>query len=83
MDDAVLDWTPDRRMNALQYREIIDALGLSQADAGRFLGVSVRTSARYATGTTEIPEGYALLLRVCLRAGISPVVPNWRRRRAR
>ena len=49
-------------MTANQYRNALDKLGLTQAGAAEFLGVSIRTSHGYANGE-PIPEGYAKLLR--------------------
>lgn len=58
-------------MTANQYHAALDALGLTQASAAKFLGVSVRTSHGYANGN-HIPEGYAKLLRLMTRLGLKP-----------
>jgi hypothetical protein len=71
------DWQADRRMTAKQYRTVIGALGLNVAQAGRYLGISERTSHRYIRGEAEIPEAHALLLRALYHAGIKPLVPEW------
>jgi hypothetical protein len=57
-------------MTPAQYRQALHLIGLSQQRAGLFLGVSKRTGQRYATGETEIPEGFARLLRLMVRLGL-------------
>jgi transcriptional regulator with XRE-family HTH domain len=52
--------TPD------QYRTAIERLGLTQAQAAEYLGVSVRTSHGYANGA-PIPVAVEKLLRVAIR----------------
>jgi DNA-binding transcriptional regulator YiaG len=56
-------------MTAKQYQAAIDKLGLSQAAAARWLGLSLRTSQHYAAGTRPVPEPTAKLLRLMLRLG--------------
>lgn len=58
-------------MTANQYRSVLDKLGLTQAGAAEFLGVSTRTSHGYANGE-PIPEGYAKLLRLMVRLNLKP-----------
>lgn len=58
-------------MTDKQYRNAIDKLGLTQAGAAEFLGVSIRTSHGYANGE-PIPEGYAKLLRLMVRLNLKP-----------
>lgn len=58
-------------MTANQYRSVLDKLGLTQAGAAEFLGVSIRTSHGYANGE-PIPEGYAKLLRLMVRLNLKP-----------
>ena len=48
-------------MTANQYRSVLDKLGLTQAGAAEFLGVSIRTS-----------HGYAKLLRLMVRLNLKP-----------
>ncbi len=48
-------------MTPAQYRAAIAALGLTQAGAAEFLGVSLRTSHGYANGQ-PIPKAIGLLL---------------------
>lgn len=58
-------------LTANQYRAALDKLGLTQAGAAEFLGVSIRTSHGYANGE-PIPEGYAKLLRLMVRLNLKP-----------
>jgi DNA-binding XRE family transcriptional regulator len=58
-------------MTANQYNSALAALGLTQASAAKFLGVSIRTSHGYANGN-PIPEGYAKLLRLMVKLGLKP-----------
>jgi hypothetical protein len=58
-------------VTARQYREALDALGLSQGAAADWLGISIRSSHGYANGT-EIPEPIAKLLRLMLRLKLNP-----------
>lgn len=53
-------------MTTNQFNAAIAALGLDQAGAAAFLGVSLRTSHGYANGAS-IPEATAKLLRLVLR----------------
>jgi hypothetical protein len=58
-------------LTAAQYRTALDRLGLTQADAARFLGVGGRTSRRWAS-EGGIPPAIALLLRLMIRLGLRP-----------
>ena len=58
-------------MTANQYRSVLDKLGLTQAGAAEFLGVSIRTSHGYANGE-PIPDRYAKLLRLMVRLNLKP-----------
>ena len=58
-------------MTPNQYRAAIDSLGLTQAGAAEFLGISLRSSWGYANGE-PIPEGYAKLLRLMVRLHLAP-----------
>ena len=71
-----------REMTPREYMHTIELLGLSQLAAGRFLGVSGRTSRRYATGDAMVPAAHALLLRAMLHHRDRPVVPAWHRRQS-
>jgi len=44
------NWQLSRRMTATQYRAALARLKLNMSAAGRLMGVSSRTSARYANG---------------------------------
>jgi hypothetical protein len=59
-------------VTALQYRDAIERLGLTQVDAARFLRVDPRTSRRYALGEGSIPTPLAMLLRLMLKLKLSP-----------
>ena len=58
-------------MTAKQYRAALDALGLTQAGAALFLGISIRSAHGYANGD-PIPEGYAKLLRLMVKLELKP-----------
>jgi predicted DNA-binding protein (UPF0251 family) len=73
------DWQSKRSMAPKEYERVMEQLGLNQAQAGRWLGVSERTSRRYVAGEAEIPAAQVLLLRAALSYRIDPVVPPWRR----
>jgi hypothetical protein len=62
----------NHRMTRAEYRRAIDALGLSQVDAGDFLEVTERTSRRYAAGG-PIPGPVRILLRYMVRRKLKPV----------
>ena len=55
-----------------QYADAIDRLGLSQRAAGRFLGVEERTSRRWISGESAVPESVAKLLRLMIARKINP-----------
>jgi transcriptional regulator with XRE-family HTH domain len=67
----------ERTLTPLQYRRVLAELGLTYSAAARFLGVSYRTSTRYAHGMAEVPPAHALLLRAMIEFGQTPVVPYW------
>jgi hypothetical protein len=77
----MVNWTKQRDMSPKEYRETIKALGMSQSAAGRFLGLSARTSRRYARGQAEIPAAHVLLLRACkaYQGRFVLYVPKWQR----
>ena len=72
-------WMTQRTMTPAQYAWAIRQLGLNKAQAGRFLGVSARTSHRYFDGHTVIPEAHAMLLRAVIHHNEQPIVPPWER----
>lgn len=59
-------------MTPKQYIDAIDRLGLSQRAAGAFLGVDERTSRRWVSGDSAIPESVAKLLRLMIRLKLKP-----------
>ena len=73
-----ITWQHRRTMSAAEYAEIIKALNLNIASAGRYLGRSSRTSMRYIRGETPVPPAEVLLLWACIAKGIKPVVPAWK-----
>lgn len=66
------DHQHDAEMTPKQYADAIDRLGLSQAAAGKFLGVEPRQSRRWIAGENAIPESVAKLLRLMIRLKLSP-----------
>jgi hypothetical protein len=59
------------RMTALEYRDCIEALGLSQIAAAQFLGISPRQSRRLASGE-RVPEIWVeIVLRLMVKYNIS------------
>ena len=58
-------------MTPNQYRNALDALGLTQESAAQFLDVSLRTSHGYANGS-PIPESVVKLLRLMIKLGLKP-----------
>lgn len=59
-------------MTADQYRSAIEAIGLSQRSAAKFLGVTERTSRRWALGEMPPPIYVAKLLRLMIRLNLKP-----------
>lgn len=59
-------------MTPKQYVDAIGRLGLSQRAAGAFLGVDERTSRRWVSGESPIPEMAAKLLRLMIRLKLKP-----------
>jgi hypothetical protein len=72
---AGLTWQHRRTMDAAEYNEALEQLGLNIASAGRYLGRTYRTSARYARDQATIPPAEALLLRALIAKRIVPIVP--------
>jgi len=72
-----MSWQDEREMSRKQYREAIAQLGLSQAAAGRYLGISERTAHRYVSGDAAVRTSDALLLRSLIHHNEVPVVPAW------
>lgn len=62
-------------MTPTEYREILVAIGLTQAEAARLLGVDEGTARRWASDGPRgrsIPPPARQFLRLLLAAGISP-----------
>jgi hypothetical protein len=59
-------------MTAQQYRNALKRLGFSIFGAGPHLGVTGRTSQRYAHGDSPIPERTIKLLEHLLKASEKP-----------
>jgi hypothetical protein len=55
-----------------EYKLAIACLRLSQVEAGKWLGMSTRSSQEYASGRAKIPEPTAKLLRLCVRLRLDP-----------
>jgi len=70
------DWQKDREMTPRQFKMVVKQLGLTQAGAGRYVGVSERTARRFISGHAEIPASVVLLLRACVALDIKPRVPT-------
>jgi len=61
-----------RPMSMKEYRTAIDRLGLTQAAAADFLGISHRQSRAYALGEFKVPKSIAVLLRLMIRDKLTP-----------
>jgi len=70
------DWQTQRSIGPRQYRALIASLRMTQTGAGRYLGVSARTAARYASGDAEVPPPAVMLLRALEAYNIEPLVPR-------
>ena len=64
--------TAVKPMNHIEFSKAIDALGLTQVSAARFLGVDPRTCRRYVAGELPLPPAAAMLFRVMLAHGLAP-----------
>jgi DNA-binding transcriptional regulator YiaG len=71
------NWQHERTLTPLQFKRIVKQLGMSQAGAGRYIGVSLRTVRRMVKGQAVVPASAALLLRSLVAHGETPVVPKW------
>ena len=71
-----VSWQDFRTMNASEYAEALEQLGLNTASAGRFLGISTRTSHRYLNDDATPKVAEVLLLRACIAKRIRPKVPR-------
>jgi len=73
----------NREMSPSEYRKSIHILRLKKAQAGRYLGVSVRTAHRYWDGDVKVPAASAMLLRALLHFKEHPEVPPYEGVKAR
>ena len=55
-----------------RYRALIDALGMSQVGAGKFLDIGERTVRRWASEEIEVPLAVIMLLETMVKAGLTP-----------
>ena len=66
----------NRAMSPREFERTLEALGLSKAGAGRWLGISERTVHRYADGDAQVPVSTVFLLRLMVEQGRLPKVPR-------
>jgi hypothetical protein len=59
-------------MKSRQYRRFLDKLEISQARAGEMLGLTPRTSRRYAADDTAIPGAVDIVLRMMIKHKYTP-----------
>jgi hypothetical protein len=59
-------------MTPTQFRDHIAKLGLSQEQAGLWMGYSPRQGQRWALGECEVPVAVARLLRFMVQFKLSP-----------
>jgi hypothetical protein len=59
-------------MTAQEYKDALEALKLTQLDAGELFNIGPRTSRRWALGEARIPASVAMILRLMLRKRVSP-----------
>lgn len=62
----------ESNMTPKQYVDALERLGMSQRFAGRFLGVDERTSRRWVSGDSTVPESVGKLLRLMIKQGLKP-----------
>ena len=79
-DQSNINWQTEREMTPLEFQLTVSAMGMSQAAAGRYLGVSAKTVQRYIRGEATIPTASVLLLRGLVAGGLDPLVPKRKRR---
>ena len=77
-----MSWQDHRHLAKDDYQLLVSRLGMNKSQAGRFLGVSLRTAQRYWDGKTPVPVASALLLRSMHHHRELPRVPPWPGRRA-
>ena len=60
------------RMTPAEFRDAIARLGLSQEQAGRWLGISPSAAEGYALGDYPVPQPTAMLLWLVVKLGLRP-----------
>jgi DNA-binding transcriptional regulator YiaG len=73
------NWQSQRTLTPLQFKRIVKKLGITQAAAGRYVGLSLRTVRRITKGKAQTPPSAVLLLRSLVAHGEQPLVPKWTR----
>jgi DNA-binding transcriptional regulator YiaG len=73
------NWQDKRTLTARQFKRLVKQLGMNEAQAGRYIGTSLRTVRRMGKGQAVIPASAVLLLRSLVAHGEQPVVPKWER----
>lgn len=73
------EWQTKRKITPHQLEKLIDELGLNQASAARFAGLSARTIRRMVVKQAKIPLSLAMLLRLMVEIKAKPIVPAWKR----
>jgi DNA-binding transcriptional regulator YiaG len=74
-----MSWQTERTMTPRQFKAAIKSLGMTQAGAGRYLGLSERTARRYISGDAKPSAAEVLLLRSLIEHNEVPIVPKWHR----
>jgi len=67
---SVPKWLNERALSPKAYGRALTELGLNQSSAARLLGISSRSSRRYASGESNVPPVVALLLRSLIEHGV-------------
>ena len=72
-----MSWQDQREMTPAQFVAAFEALGLTQSEAARFLGMSDRQGRRLVRGQRHIATPIVLLLNGRVARGDKPKVPPW------
>jgi hypothetical protein len=75
------NWQDDRSKTADQFVACLKSLGLSQAAASRYLGLSERQVYRMVHGHAPVPTPVCLLLNAMIHHNEKPVVPKRRHKK--
>ena len=76
-----MSWQQHRRLTPQEYQSLVSRLGMNKSQAGRYLGVSVRTAQRYWDGLAAVPTAAVLLLHALMHHRELPQVPLWEGRK--